>query len=79
MHAAVAVPSLAIGRNGWATQPHQTSGHLDTYCHLMSAMLDRAAERTDTILGRETAYGYDVGYGPNQYDPRTLVRGSFRA
>jgi integrase len=27
----------------------------DTYGHLTSAMLDRAAERTDTILGRETA------------------------
>jgi integrase len=26
----------------------------DTYGHLTSAMLDRAAERTDLILGRES-------------------------
>ena len=40
-------------------------------------MLDRAAERTDTILGRQTAYGYGVGYGPNRNRPRIGFGGRF--
>ena len=45
--------------------PDSTTANV--YGHLTDAMLGRAAERTDTILGRrkaETALGYGEGYGP---------------
>jgi integrase len=44
----LAVVSRVLGHASLATTA-------DTYGHLTSAMLDRAAERTDVILGRETA------------------------
>ena len=53
----------------------------NVYGHLTEAMLGKAAERTDVILGRRASAsaecGYFCGYGSNQNAPRTSSGGRF--